>query len=113
MNSPHHFLLIIHLICATIWVGGHIFLSMRILPKAIKEKNVSVLKNFKKSYEPLGLPSLFILIVTGIWMAYNYNVKFSMWFSFSNAIERVVSLKLILLLSTVCLAVIVDLFIFP
>jgi|SRR5690554_1679059 len=112
MNS-HHLLLVIHLICAAIWVGGHLFLVFRILPKAIKEKDVSGLKNFKKSYEPLGMPSLLILVITGVWMAYNYNVKFSMWFSFSNAIERVVSVKLILLLCTICLAIIADRFIFP
>lgn len=109
----HHLLLIIHLLCATVWVGGHLFLVIRILPKALKEKDVSGLKSFKKRYEPLGMPSLLILIITGIWMAYNYNVKLSIWFSFSNTIEKVISLKLILLLCTICLAIIADLFIFP
>jgi len=109
----HHILLIIHLICATIWVGGHLFLAVRILPKALKEKNISLLKNFKNSYEPFGMPSLILLVITGILMAYNYNVTFSTWFSFSNGIERVVSVKLILLLCTFCMAIIADRFIFP
>lgn len=109
----HHILLIIHLICAAIWVGGHLFLAVRILPKAIKEKEVSGLTNFKSRYEPIGMPSLIILVITGIWMAYNYSVTISTWFSFSNAIERVVSVKLILLLCTACLAVIADRFVFP
>lgn len=111
--NKHHILLIIHLICATIWVGGHLFLAVRILPKALKEKNVSLLKNFKNSYEPFGMPSLILLVITGILMAYDYNVTFSTWFSFSNGIERVVSIKLILLLITACMAVIADRFIFP
>ncbi len=111
--NKHHILLIIHLICATIWVGGHLFLAVRILPKALKEKNVSLLKSFKNSYEPFGMPSLILLVITGILMAYNYNVTFNTWFSFSNGIERVVSIKLILLLITACMAVIADRFIFP
>ena len=111
--NKHHILLIIHLICATIWVGGHLFLAVRILPKALKEKDISLLRNFKNSYEPFGMPSLILLVITGIWMAYDYNVTLSTWFSFSNAIERVVSIKLILLLCTFCLAVIADRVIFP
>lgn len=88
-------------------------MAVRILPKALKEKNVSLLKNFKNSYEPFGMPSLILLVITGILMAYDYNVTFSTWFSFSNGIERVVSIKLILLLITACMAVIADRFIFP
>ncbi len=109
----HHILLIIHLICATIWVGGHLFLAVRILPKAIREKDINRLQNFKKSYEPFGMPALIILVITGIMMAYDYNVTFGTWFSFSNGIERVVSVKLILLLVTFALALTADRFIFP
>lgn len=109
----HHILLIIHLICATIWVGGHLFLAVRILPKAIREKDVKGLQNFKNSYEPFGMPALILLVVTGIWMAYDYNATFSTWFSFSNGIERVVSIKLILLLVTFAMALTADRFIFP
>lgn len=112
MNS-HHILLIIHLICATIWVGGHLFLAVRILPKAIREKDVKGLQNFKSRYEPIGMPALIILVVTGIMMAYDYNVTLGTWFSFSNGIERVVSIKLILLLVTFAMAVTADRFIFP
>jgi putative copper export protein len=109
----HHILLIIHLICATIWVGGHLFLAIRVLPKALSEKDVVGLKSFKDKFEPLGMPSLIFLVVTGIWMAYDYNATLSTWFSFSNNIERVISIKLILLLLTVVLAVLADRIIFP
>lgn len=111
--NKHHIFLIIHLICATIWVGGHLFLAIRVLPKALKERNVALLKNFKNSYEPLGMPSLILLVITGILMAYDYNITFSTWFSFSSGIEKVVSIKLILLLCTFCMAVIADRIIFP
>ena len=91
------FILIFHLLAATIWVGGHLFLAIRILPEALKKKDASILKNFKSKFEPVGMPSLLVLLITGILMAYHYNVTFTKWFSFSNAIEKVISIKLILL----------------
>ncbi len=109
----HHILLLLHLLAASIWVGGHLFLSLRFLPEAIKSKDVTVIQNFKDKFEPVGMPALVILLLTGILMAYDYDVTFTKWFSFSNAIEKVVSLKLILLMVTVGLAVNAQLFLFP
>jgi len=109
----HHILLIIHLLTATIWVGGHLFLSLRFLPEALKNKDVTIIQNFKDKFEPIGMPALIISILTGILMAYDYDVTFTKWFSFATAIEKVVSLKLILLLLTVGLAVNAQLFLFP
>lgn len=109
----HHILLLLHLMAASVWVGGHLFLSIRFLPEALKKKDPSKLINFKDKFEPLGLPSLLILLVTGILMAYDYDVTFSKWFSFSSAIERVVSIKLILIFTTVAMAINAQLFVFP
>ena len=101
----HHILLVLHLIAATIWVGGHLVLAIGYLPKALKHKDFSYIGNFEKTYEPIGMPSLAVLIITGIPMAYDYNAGFSSWFSFATPIERVVSLKLTFLLTTVCFAI--------
>lgn len=109
----HQILLILHLLAATIWVGGHLFLSIRFLPEAFKTKDVSIIQNFKDKFEPIGMPALIISILTGILMAYDYGVPFTKWFSFSNGIEKVVSLKLILLFITLALAVNAQLFLFP
>jgi putative copper export protein len=109
----HHFLLVLHLLAATIWVGGHLFLSIRFLPEALKKKDAAILTNFKDKFEPVGMPSLIILLVTGILMAYDYDVTFTKWFSFSSAIERVVSIKLILIFTSVAMAVNAQLFVFP
>ncbi|MBM6499029.1 MULTISPECIES: copper resistance protein CopD [Flavobacterium] len=109
----HHVILIFHLLAATIWVGGHLFLAIRILPEALKKKDASILKNFKSKFEPVGMPSLLVLLVTGILMAYHYNVTFTKWFSFSNAIEKVISIKLILLFTTVLMAACAETLIFP
>ena len=101
----HHILLVLHLIAATIWVGGQLVLAIGYLPKALKRKDFSYIGNFEKTYEPIGMPSLAVLIITGILMAYDYNAGFSSWFSFGTPIERVVSLKLIFLLTTICFAI--------
>ena len=76
----HHILLIFHLLAATIWVGGHLILSIGLLPKALKERDPEIITNFEKSYEKIGLPALnmsssFIFVKNDLFLAYvnNYN----------------------------------------
>lgn len=109
----HQIILIIHLLAATIWVGGHLLLLLRYVPKAIKSKSLEELSAFRKSFEPVGMPSLFILIITGILMAYDYNIIFEKWFLFENSIEKIVSIKLILLFISLTLAFITIRFVLP
>lgn len=109
----HQIILIIHLLAATIWVGGHLILLLRYVPKAIKTKSLEELSVFRKNFELVGMPSLFILIITGIIMAYDYNVTIEKWFLFENAIEKIVSIKLILLFISLTLAFITIKFVLP
>ncbi|RZJ35657.1 MAG: copper resistance protein CopD [Flavobacterium sp.] len=109
----HHLLLAIHIVAASVWVGGHLLLAVKYLPKALRERNVQIILNFEKGYESLGMPSLLLLVATGIAMAYDYGVPVSHWFSFSDPIEKVVSTKLVLLLSTLALAINAQLFVIP
>ena len=109
----HQIYLIIHLLAATIWVGGHLILLLLYVPKAIKTKSLEELSIFRKNFEPVGMPSLFILIITGILMAYDYNITFEKWFLFENSIEKIVSIKLILLLISLTLAFITIKFVLP
>jgi uncharacterized membrane protein len=51
----HHFLLIIHLLAATVWIGGHLILAFRYLPEAIRTKDLEKLKAFKDKFEPIGM----------------------------------------------------------
>lgn len=98
-------LLIFHLVAATIWVGGHFYLSVIILPKVLKNRSPQTLLDFEKSYEPVGLPALLILVVTGVWMAYRWGVPINRWLAFETGIEKLVSVKLILLFATLALAI--------
>jgi putative copper export protein len=109
----HQLVLIFHLMAATIWVGGHLFLTIRYLPKALKSRDVTIIKSFEEKFEPVGIPALLLLVITGVIMAYDYGVTFGDWFSFSNAIERVVSVKLLLLFMSLLLAIHARFFIIP
>jgi putative copper export protein len=109
----HHLVLIVHLVCATIWVGGHLILSLRILPIAWKKKEIGEIVEFRRKYERIGMPALILLFLTGVIMAYHYNATVTTWFSFASAVEKVVSSKLILLGLTFSLAWSADRFLFP
>jgi len=100
----HHLLLVIHLLSASIWVGGHLLLCFAYLPQALKEKDPKIILNYERKYEPVGMTALALLVITGILMAYKYGVSFEYWFQFSTPIEKVISSKLILLLLTVAFA---------
>ncbi|QKJ62758.1 CopD family protein [Flavobacterium sp. M31R6] len=100
----HHLLLIIHLLCASIWVGGHLLLVFSHLPQALKDKNQNIILDYERKYEPVGMTALILLVVTGIMMAYKYGVSIEYWFHFAAPIEKVVSTKLLLLLLTVLFA---------
>jgi len=100
----HHLLLIIHLLSATIWVGGHLLLVLGYLPQALKEKNQNIILDYEKKYEPVGMTALILLVITGVLMAYNYGVSIEYWFHFATPIEKVVSTKLLLILLTVLFA---------
>lgn len=101
----HQLLLIIHLAAATVWVGGHLYVAVRIVPGILKKRDASGLLHFEKSFEPLGMPSLLLLVITGIWMMYQYGIRFSDLLAFKTPIERAVSLKIIFLTATVLLAI--------
>lgn len=106
-------MLVIHLLCASIWVGGHLLLTLRYLPQALKEKNPEPITHFEKQYEIIGLPSLAFLIISGVIMSYQYGVTFTMWFHFNNPVETKISIKLLLLLMTLLLAIHARFFIIP
>ena len=105
-------LVLMHVLGATIWVGGHLILCIGFLPIALKRKDIMIIKNFEKHYERVGIPALLIQVVSGIWMAMLY-VPIQDWLSLATVHHRLVWIKLTLLLGTIGLAVHVRFFIFP
>lgn len=109
----HQLLLIIHLLAATVWVGGHLILLLIYVPKARKTNSLDGISFFRKNFEILGMPSLILLLLTGVLLAYDYEVSIDKWFQFKGGIERIVSLKLLLFITTITLAISATKFIFP
>lgn len=97
------FIILLHVLAATIWVGGHLVLAIGILPAVLKNRDFDLLQSFESRYEKVGMPALLILVITGIYMALNY-LPFVQWFDFSNHLSKHISLKLIWLGLTVVFA---------
>ena len=99
------FILFLHIIGATIWVGGHLVLTLRVLPTALKTGDATKVDEFEGIYEGIGIPALVVQVLTGLWLAHRVVPSYGDWFSFSNSMTTLVSLKLILLAMTAGLAV--------
>lgn len=105
-------LLILHTLGACVWVGGHLILALTILPKSLKLKDPEIISTFESMFERIGIPSLIIQVVTGLRLAM-ISLPIREWFDFSNTISALISIKIILLLLTVMLAVHARFFIIP
>jgi uncharacterized membrane protein len=105
-------LILFHVLGACVWVGGHLVLALSVLPKALKEKNPEVVRIFEERFERIGIPALLVQVITGLRMAGIY-VNVSDWFSFNNVMNVHISIKLILLIITILLAIHARFFIIP
>lgn len=95
---------ILHVLAATIWIGGHIVLSTVVLPRALSTRDANAIREFETRYERIGIPSLLILIVTGVWLA-NHWLPAAHWLAFQSPLSHSIVTKLGLLLLTLVLAV--------
>lgn len=97
-------LVFLHIVFACTWVGGHIVLCLGYLPKALKNKDVSVISNFESIYEKIGIPALVGQIITGVMMFLLRMQDFSNLLNWGDFYGRHFLLKMILLLITLMLA---------
>jgi putative copper export protein len=97
-------ILFLHILGATIWTGGHIVLSVVVLPGVLRERAPDRLLRFESAFEKIGMPALLVQIVTGVLLAKRLMPDFAGWFDFSNPVAHVVVTKLTLLAITVVLA---------
>jgi len=98
-------LLLLHLLGATIWTGGHLVLVFTILPRVLKDRDVASLHWFEQGYEKLGMPALLVQIVTGLWLAWQKVPSLALWFDMdAGPIADLIRIKLLLLLLTAMVA---------
>jgi putative copper export protein len=104
MPSSYFYLIFLHVIGASVWVGGHLVLAFTYLPEALKSRSVVELQKFETKFEKIGIPALVVQIITGLMLALRINPDWGQWFDFDGPV-RGIGIKLILLLSTALLAV--------
>mgnify|MGYP007063412016 FL=1 len=98
-------LVILHVIGATIWTGGHLVLSTTVLQKALKLKDKNILLDFEEQYERIGMPALLSQIITGVILAIYYSNDFWIIFLMDNKIHTIITIKVILLIITSATAI--------
>jgi putative copper export protein len=101
----YRLLVALHLLGAAVWVGGHLVLSLSVLPRALRARDPAIIREFESGFERLGIPALLVQVVIGLWLAYHWVPDVAGWFSSSAPPARLVLLKLALLAATVALAV--------
>lgn len=94
----------LHLICASIWVGGSIFLGIVLAPmlktitKTIEER-VSLMIKIGRRFNKIAIPSLGILIMTGIYNSRLFFMEPSALFSSNYG--KVLFIKILLVIATI------------
>jgi putative copper export protein len=100
----YKYILMLHVLSATIWTGGHLVLAITILPKALREGSVDVIRQFEMGYERIGIPALVIQVLSGFWLAHRLVPDVSQWFLCENVVTELITIKVGLLLLTIGLA---------
>jgi len=105
-TSPtlYRILIAFHLIGAAVWIGGHLVLATTILPRALRNRDPSIILDFENGYERIGLPSLLLQVVTGLLLAYYWSPEISAWFRLDSNVSIYIVTKLGLLTATLGLA---------
>lgn len=98
-------ILLLHILAATIWTGGHLVLAIAILPRVLRERSPARLLEFESAYERVGIPALVVQVATGLWLAHRMVPELSRWLAFGDPVATLVGVKLLLLATTVAFAV--------
>jgi len=97
------FMLLVHILAATVWTGGHLVLACTVLPRVLRERSPAELLRFESGYERIGIPALILQVATGLWLAAQ-RLPVADWFS-DDPVARLVLAKLVLLVMTALFAV--------
>lgn len=100
----YEILLLLHVLGATVWTGGHLVLALTVLPRVSRDGAVEELRRFEAGYERIGIPALLLQVVTGVLLARRWASDPGRWFDFGDPYGRLVGLKLLLLAATLALA---------
>lgn len=97
-------MVLLHVLGACVWAGGHLVLTLVILPQALRTQDLEGIRRFEKGYEKIGIPALLLQIGTGFWLLAQMLPELSQWLAWSDSASRLAGVKLSLLLLTALLA---------
>lgn len=97
-------LLLLHLLGATIWTGGHLVLALAVLPGALKARDPAPVLAFESVYERIGMPALILQLVSGLWMGWLLLPDPGSWLALDTPYARMLALKFALLALTLLTA---------
>jgi putative copper export protein len=100
----YNYILLLHILAATVWTGGHLVLAGTVLPRALAQREPRILLDFESAYEHAGMPALLIQVATGLWMAHAMLPDVAGWFFLSTPTARLIIFKLALLAVTLLAA---------
>jgi len=100
----YNLLLLLHVLAATVWTGGHLVLALAVLPGVLARRAPAELLRFESAYERIGIPALLIQVGSGIGLAHHAIPDIARWFSFADPVSRLIGVKLALLALTAVLA---------
>jgi len=92
-----------HLVAASIWVGGSIFIGIVLAPllKTISDsidERLSIMIRVGRKFNKIAVPSLIILIVSGLYNSSGYLTKPSLFLSTNYGIVLVAKIVLVIIL---------------
>jgi putative copper export protein len=100
----YRILIALHLVGSSVWIGGHLVLTTTILPRALRNRDPSIILDFENGFERIGLPSLLLQVVTGLLLADYWSPEISAWFRLDSNVSVYVVTKFALLTATLGLA---------
>lgn len=59
-------ILVLHVLGATVWTGGHLVLALTVLPRALRERSIAELQRFEVGYERVGIPALVLSVLLAV-----------------------------------------------
>lgn len=109
----HAICLLLHVLGATVWTGGHLVFALSVLPGAVQRRDVAAVHAFEAAYERLGIGALVVQVATGLLLAWGYLPDAHAWLADATPVARLVRIKLALLAATLALAAHVRLRVLP
>jgi putative copper export protein len=100
----YKYVLLLHVLGATVWTGGHLVLAITVLPRALRERSPALLRQFESGYEAIGMPALLLQVATGLWLAHLRVPQIRAWFAAEDFVARLILFKLLLLTATLIVA---------